>query len=505
MGRVGATAVPPIQYAQSVGARIAYQVIGDGPVTIVGIPPFAQNIEIMWERPEFARMFERMATFARVVHFDKRGTGMSDRTPMPTLDERVDDTRAVMDAAGIERAVLHGVSEGGPLAILFARTYPERVSSLILHGTAARFVGDETPAERDQRRAWEALFARVWGTDDSFTLRVLAPSVTDPSYVVWEPRYERQSATPPDLAELLALRGDIDVTALLPHLTVPTLVIHRTGDVVVPVEHGRELAAAIPNARLAEVEGIDHFAHIGDTDSWLDIVEEFVTGTPVMATARPRRPPSVTEIRMFGGFAVVRDGEPVRTSAWGSRRARQLCKRLAVAAGAGVAREQLIDLLWPDEADSESYGRLGARLSVQLSTVRRILGGGVIADRESIRLDGGAVHVDLAEFNDAIAAGRFGDAVALRRGELLPEDLYEDWVTPVRDRARLDFATAVRALLPEASAAGALPLALRWLEVDEYDQDAHRAVIGALRALGREREAALAADSYRARMEELGS
>ena len=126
-----------------------------------------------------------------------------------------------------------------------------------------------------------------------------------------------------------------------------------------------------------------------------------MTGTPVMATARPRRPPSVTEIRMFGGFTVVRDGEPVPTSAWGSRRARQLCKRLAVAAGAGVAREQLIDLLWPDEAGSESYGRLGARLSVQLSTVRRILGGGVIADRESIRLDAGAVHVDLAEFNDS--------------------------------------------------------------------------------------------------------
>jgi DNA-binding SARP family transcriptional activator len=109
--------------------------------------------------------------------------------------------------------------------------------------------------------------------------------------------------------------------------------------------------------------------------------------------------------------------QPVPTSAWGSRRARQLCKRLAVAAGAGVAREQLIDLLWPDEAGSESYGRLGARLSVQLSTVRRILGGGVIADRESIRLDGGAVRVDLVQFNDAIAAGRFGDAVALRRGE----------------------------------------------------------------------------------------
>ncbi len=290
MGRVGATAVPPIQYAQSVGARIAYQVIGDGPVTMVGIPPFAQNIEIMWERPEFARMFARMATFARVVHFDKRGTGMSDRTPMPTLDERVDDTRAVMDAAGVERAVLYGVSEGGPLAILFARTYPERVSSLILHGTSARFVGDETPAERDQRRAWFALFAQVWGTDDSFTLRLLAPSVTDPSYVAWEPRYERQSATPPDLAELFALTEDIDVTALLPHITVPTLVIHRTGDFFVPVERGRELAAAIPNARLAEVEGIDHLAHIGDTDSWLDIVEEFVTGTPVMRHGAPATP-----------------------------------------------------------------------------------------------------------------------------------------------------------------------------------------------------------------------
>ena len=171
------------------GADLAYQVFGEGGPDVMAIPPFAQNIELMWDRPEMASMFESLGSFARWVHFDKRGTGASDRTvAVPTLDEHVDDTRAVMDAAGLERAVIYGVSEGGPMAMLFAATYPERVTALVLHATAARFVPPgETEAHREKRLAWNARFVAGWGTDRSITLQGFAPSVAhDPSYITWE-------------------------------------------------------------------------------------------------------------------------------------------------------------------------------------------------------------------------------------------------------------------------------------------------------------------------------
>ena len=172
----GMPAAPPVRYARADGADLAYQVFGEGGPDVMAIPPFAQNIELMWDRPEMASMFDSLGSFARWVHFDKRGTGASDRTvAVPTLDERVDDTRAVMDAAGLERAVIYGVSEGGPMAMLFAATYPERVTALVLHATAARFVRPgETEADRERRHVWNERFVAGWGTDRSITLQGFA-------------------------------------------------------------------------------------------------------------------------------------------------------------------------------------------------------------------------------------------------------------------------------------------------------------------------------------------
>jgi len=247
--------VPPTRYARSGDVSLAYQVFGDGPVTIVSVPPLAKNIEIAWECAQYRHYFERMASFCRYVHFDKRGTGASDRTvPVPSLDTHVDDLRAVMDAAGVERAFIQGVSEGGPMAMVFAVTYPDRVDGLILDGTAAAIVPlVESPEARDERRAVWQMWIERWGTDDTLTLVAMAPSVaSDPWYQAWEPRYERQSASPAALRDLLSMAEEIDVSAVLASIDVPTLARHRVGDAIVSIDWARQTIAAIPGARRVE-------------------------------------------------------------------------------------------------------------------------------------------------------------------------------------------------------------------------------------------------------------
>jgi len=497
----------PIAYARAPGADLAYQRFGHGAVDMVCLPPMAQNIELAWERPEFRRVFEHLGSYAHVVHFDKRGTGMSDRTlAVPTLDERVDDTRAVMDAAGIDRAVMYGLSEGGPTAILFARTYPERVSSIILHASMARIVDAElSDAERAERAAWRQRFASVWGTERSMTLQLFAPTAAaDPSYSAWHQRYERQCATPRGIEELMGMVDDIDVSALLPAIDVPTLVIGRTQEPINPIERSRYCAERIPGARLAEFDGIDHFPHIGDV-SWLATVEEFVVGSPGRASRRSA-PTGTTEVRTLGGFEVLRDGLVVDPAAWGSQRARQLCKRLVAGNGAPVTRDCLIDLLWPD--DLADRATLGARLSVQLSTVRRILGGGVVADRTSIRLDLDRIRTDLHELEHLAATG---DNSAVRRhyrGPFLPDDLYDDWATPVRNRALTTYVRCMRQLIDEAQTEhrsdDVASLAAEWLAEDPYDETPHRALVAGLSAAGRHGAARQAHAAYVERMDELG-
>ena len=285
----------------------------------------------------------------------------------------------------------------------------------------------------------------------------------------------------------------MDVREVLPTLDVPTLVLHRTDDRIVPVEYGREVAAAIPGARIVELTGDDHFAYAGDVDEWMDEFERFVTGS-----VQPRNDAPVVEHRVrivtMGRFAVEVDGDDIPASAWGSRRARQLCKRLVAARGWPVTRDELIDMLWPDEAD---MAKLSARLSVQLSGVRRILGGGVIADRQSVRLDLDEVSTDLEAFHQATDDAAI---VAAYTGEFLPEDRYDDWTSGVRDEARSRFVAAARRLAHRSTEAGdhlrAATLARRLIEVDRYDEDAHRHLVDSLTAAGQPGDARRAHESW---------
>ena len=495
----------PIRFARVDGAAIAYQTWGEGPVDVVIVPPLAQNIELAWERPEYRAFFGRLGAFARVLHFDKRGTGSSDRTArMPTIDERVEDLVAVLEAAGFERAHVLGLSEGGPVAIAAAATYPERVETLTLFGSGARTITDETDDERAARLTGVRYFHRVWGTEESVTLDVFGPSVArDPTYRAWEPRYERQSATPAALGELLDMVEAIDVRPLLGAVSAPVLVIHRRGDRVVPVAVARETAALLPRARLVELDGVDHFAHVGDVDEWIDHYERFVAGA-VRTSARVRRGRDV-RIETMGGFRVTVDGDPVSASAWGSRQARLVCKRLAVAVDRPVPRDELAELLWPDELDP---AKRSARLSVVLSNIRRVLGGALLADRDAVRLDLATVELDLAAVHRAMAAADDAGLARAHVAPVLPEDAYEDWAIEARERIGSAVVSARRRL------AGAAEVEGRWdevveharavLELDAFDERAHELLVRSLLAGGRRGEAQVAVERYRERMAELG-
>ena len=497
--------VPPTRFAPARGARIAYQDYGKGPA-IVAVPPMAQNIEMAWEWPALRAMFERFGSFSRWVQFDKRGTGASDRkSRIPGLDERVDDLRAVMDHANIERAFLYGASEGGPMCVLFAATYPDRVEGLILHGTTACFdVPGLTPEQIAQRDAGAELLADLWGTPESVVPGLFAPTLADdPAFRRWFERYERLSADRESLRDLLQLMRGFDVRELLPAITVPTLILHRKGDLVMPVDQAHVLAEQIPNATLAIDEGDDHFAFAGD-QSWLDDLERFVTGTvqrrptPASATSAEARP--TVHITTLGRFVVIVDGEEVPTSAWGSRLPRQLCKRLVAARGWPVRREELFELFWPDEHDVQ---KLGARLSVQLSTVRRMLNGAVVADRQTVALNLDEVSTDVEAFFDADPVG----AVELYGGDFLMEDAAEDWTTGLRDEARARFTGAVKTLMGNAATDGdhqrVVDLARQLLAVDRYDEASHRMLVHALSAAEQPGDARRAHQAWQTAMAEI--
>jgi pimeloyl-ACP methyl ester carboxylesterase/DNA-binding SARP family transcriptional activator len=489
--------VPQVRFARSHGASIAYQIFGSGP-PLVAIPPMAQNIELAWEWPAIRAMLERFASFSTYLHFDKRGTGASDRTlPVPEIDQRVDDLRAVMDDAGIERAHVFGSSEGGPTAIMFAATYPERVAGLVLEGTGARLSDTDAAESVDPERLELMMrFADCWGTPDSVTADLFAPSLaTDVEYRAWHERYERQAASRDSIVTLLLLNGGMDVRDVLDHIQAPVLILHRVDDVVVPVRYARETASALRNAHMVELPGRDHFTYAADTERLLAEIEQFVTGQVVSrAPLRRRR----VEIETFGRFRVLVDGDEVDPAAWGSRRARQLLKRLIVARGWPVTRDELTDMLWPDERDEQ---RLRPRLSVQLSAVRRILGGGVIADRSSVRLDLGAVDVDLVRFHQAT------DDVAIVEsygGELLPDDRFEDWTQAPRAEALVRFGAAAERLLASTDdPEGAVGLASGVLVADPYHDGAHRTLIRSHVASGSLAAAAAAHAVYEQRMADL--
>jgi pimeloyl-ACP methyl ester carboxylesterase/class 3 adenylate cyclase len=272
---------PEIRYATSGDVSIAYHVLGDGPPDIVVAPGALSHLEVEWEYPLYRRFFERLARFSRVIRFDKRGTGLSDRFAdhrLPTLEERADDIRAVMDAAGSERATVFGSSDGGTMACLFAASHPQRTSRLVLYGTEITSEADPT----DEEIAARVRRARAeWGSEAQARrdLARFAPSVADdPEWISWESRVTRSGGTPGSFAALLRISRDLDIRPVLPAVRVPTLVLHRVGDRVVDIAQGRMLAAAIPGARLVELPGADHYHWIGDADGIIEEIEEFVTG-----------------------------------------------------------------------------------------------------------------------------------------------------------------------------------------------------------------------------------
>jgi class 3 adenylate cyclase len=273
----------PTKYAVSAdGASIAYQVHGEGPLDLVFVPGFVSHVELVWEEPALARFLRRLASFSRLVFFDKRGQGLSDRFGRPpTLEESMDDLRAVMDAAGCERPAVFGISEGGPMSLMFAASHPGGVSSLVVYGSWARilrapdFPQGVAPERFDE---WATMVREQWG--GAVGVEFWAPSEQgNPEFARWWSRLLRQGTSPSGAIELLNLYREIDVRSALPVVDVPTLILHRGGDRLVPARQGEYLAERIPGARYVELPGEDHLPMGTGQDALLDEVEEFLVGS----------------------------------------------------------------------------------------------------------------------------------------------------------------------------------------------------------------------------------
>ena len=312
---------PSTHYALSGDAHIAYQVFGEGEVDLVFVPGFVSNIEHYWEMPRTPEVLERLGSFARVVLFDKRGTGLSDPVPdAPPLEQRMDDMQAVMDAAGLERAALFGISEGGPASVLFAATYPERTNALVLYGATPRFRTDSDISWGATDEQVESALRQAsghWG--EGAMLAAFAPSAAgDPAMrEIWG-RFQRAGASPAMGRAVLAALYEIDVREILPSIRVPTLILHRTGDLIAPVQGARLMAEKIPNARYVEFEGDDHVPFTGDFGPILDEMEEFLTGT--------RQPRQLDRVLATVMFTDIVDSTH-RAAEAGDRRWRDLLER----------------------------------------------------------------------------------------------------------------------------------------------------------------------------------
>jgi pimeloyl-ACP methyl ester carboxylesterase len=285
-GAMSTMSYPQTRYARSKDGNVAYQIVGEGPRELVFIPWWGTNLDVMWEEPSIERFLRRLATFSRLICFDKRGTGVSDPVPLralPTLEQWSDDVRTVMEAAGSGRAALFGHSQGGQMAMLFAASHPARTSALILADSSARQYPSAAAEEV------ESALDRVqqsWGT--GAFLDVLAPSVArDDRFRGWYGRYERLAMSPYMVRAIVASDYENDLRGVLPAIRVPTLVLHRTDSRFIGADHGRALAEAIDGARFVEVAGEDHLFHVGDTEAMLGEIEEFLTGArPVPETDR---------------------------------------------------------------------------------------------------------------------------------------------------------------------------------------------------------------------------
>jgi pimeloyl-ACP methyl ester carboxylesterase/class 3 adenylate cyclase len=272
---------PETRYAKSGDIHIAYQVLGDGPTDLVVVPlGVFTNLEWQWEEPSYARFLQRLASFSRLILFDPRGTGLSDKAPeLPIMEQQMDDLAAVLDAVGSERAVVLGISTGGPMAILFTATYPGRVSALVLYAsfpTAVRH--DDYPWGRTPEFMEEylRLTDEEWGT--GAFLPLLAPTrAGDDAFRSWWTRFERLSSGPGNALAYVRMTLAVDVRPILATISVPTLVLHRRNDAYRHPAQARYLAERIPGAKLVELPGVDHLPYAGDSDALVDEIEGFVT------------------------------------------------------------------------------------------------------------------------------------------------------------------------------------------------------------------------------------
>jgi class 3 adenylate cyclase len=323
---------PATRYAKSGDVHIAYQVVGEGPLDLVFVPGFVSHLEATWESPPQRRFFERLASFSRLILFDKRGTGLSDRSShVFTLEQRMDDVRAVMDAAASDRAALFGFSEGGPMSALFAATYPERTSALVIYGSYARRLwAPDHPFGRSAAE-FDAILAtmeRDWG--GPMGLDIWAPSVAgDEEFRRAWAAYLRLAASPGAALAVMRMNREIDVRHVLPAVRVPALVLHRTGDRLTSVDQGRYLAQHIPGARFVELPGDNHVAWVGDMDAILDEVEEFLTGV-----RHGPEPDRVLATVLFTDIV----GATERAASLGDRRWRDLLERHHAAVRRELAR-----------------------------------------------------------------------------------------------------------------------------------------------------------------------
>jgi pimeloyl-ACP methyl ester carboxylesterase len=390
-GRAYPPSVPPeTRYARSGDLNIAYQVAGDGPLDLVYVPGWVSNIELMWERPEMADFLGRLASFSRLILFDKRGTGLSDRVSndrLPTLEERMDDVRAVLEAVGSERAALFGHSEGGNMCVLFAATYPERTTALITLGSFAKR-GDPdddypwAPAV-GEREETIADVERHWGHLRPADVEYYAPSrVGDEQFVRGLEQYFRRGASPGAAAALLRMNSQIDMRAVLPAVHVPALVLHRSGDHDVSIEEGRYIASRIPGAKLVELPGDDHVISAGNTDEIADEIEEFLTGT--------RPAPDLDRVLATVVFTDI-VGSTERAAELGDRRWRELLRMH----DAAVRRE--LERFRGREVDTAGDGFL-ATFDGPARAVRWALAAGAAVQTLGVRIRAG-IHTGECELD----------------------------------------------------------------------------------------------------------
>ena len=279
----GLAVKPRTKYSKSGDVNIAYQVVGSGPLDLVLVPGWVSHVELSWEEPGFARFLRSLASFSRLIHFDKRGTGLSDRVAndaLPTLEERMDDLRAVMDEVKSEQAALLGISEGGPMCALFAATYPKRTTALVTYGGFAKWKRETDypwALTREEHENALEVFSKKWG--GPVGLRVFAPSVSDDKrFRSWWARYLRLGASPGAAMSLYRMNLEVDIRHLLPTIRVPTLILHRMDDALVDVGGSRYMAKSIPDAKYVELQGVDHLPWVGDVDSLVGEIQEFLTG-----------------------------------------------------------------------------------------------------------------------------------------------------------------------------------------------------------------------------------